>query len=112
MKVEKAKSGALWLGLLLALAAGACNRSRVEEDVHDLKRTGDDVEATVRDGVHAAKQGAEKVKEELPAATQRAREELVAAGKEVKETVEKVREKVRHETAPVRDALHEDSDKH
>jgi len=109
MKVQKAKSGALGLGLLLALAAGACNRGRVEEDVRDLKRTGDEVEATVRDGVHAAKQGAEKVKEELPAATERAREELSAVGKEVQETIDKAREKVRQETAPVRDALRDES---
>jgi len=107
MNFERAKSGALRLGLLLALAAGACSRARLEEDVHDLKRTGDDVEATVRNGVNAAKQGAEKVKEELPAATERAREELVAAGKEVQHTLDKAKEKVHQETAPVRDALDE-----
>ena len=108
--MKKAKSGALWLGLLLALAA--CNRARVEEDVNDLKRTGDDVEQKVRDGVQAAKQGAEKVKEELPAATERAKEELVAVGKEVKDTLHKAADKVKEETAPVRDAVRDKSDKH
>jgi ABC-type Zn2+ transport system substrate-binding protein/surface adhesin len=108
MKHEKAKCAALWLGLSLALASGGCNRAQVNDDVRDLKRTGDDVEAHVRDGVETAKQGAEKVKQELPAATQRAHDEIVAVGREVKSTLDTASDKVRRETAPVRDALHDD----
>ena len=83
------------VAIVCVFASGACRREQI-----------DDVAASVNQTVQTAKQGAERVKTELPAATQRARDELAAVRDAVKQKIEGTSEKVRDEADTLREKAH------
>jgi hypothetical protein len=112
MKTQALKSSAWWVGAGIALAlSGACRKETVERNVDDLKDTGRDVAASVHEAAETAKQGADKVKNELPAATERAKEELTAAGEKVKHGLNAAGAKIREGADEASDAV-KGSDRH
>jgi ElaB/YqjD/DUF883 family membrane-anchored ribosome-binding protein len=107
MKTERApRSSAWWLSAAVALVLGAaCHKATVDRNVEDLKDTSRDVAATVNEAAQTAKQGAEKVKTQLPAATERAKEELTAVGEQVKDTLHSAGAKIREGADEARDKV-------
>jgi hypothetical protein len=107
MKNERAHNkSAWWLSAGIALVlGGACHKETVDRNVEDLKDTGRDVAATVQEAADTAKQGAEKVKTQLPAATERAKGELTAAGEKVKDTLNSAGAKLREGADDARDKV-------
>jgi gas vesicle protein len=99
------KESAWGVALAVAFAFGGCHRTQVDED---LKQTGKDVAATVRDSVESAKDGAERVKTQLPAATERAKAEVVAVGEEVRTTLKNAGDKIKEGASEARDAVKPD----
>jgi hypothetical protein len=112
MKTKAFKGSAWWVGAGIALAlTGACRRETVQRNVDDLKDTGRDVAASVHEAAETAKQGADKVKNELPAATERAKEELTVAGEKVKQGLHVAGAKIREGADEASEAV-KGSDKH
>jgi ElaB/YqjD/DUF883 family membrane-anchored ribosome-binding protein len=112
MTTKAWKSSAWWVAAGIALAlTGACRKETVERNVDDLKETGRDVAATVHEAAETAKEGADKVKTELPAATERAKDELTVAGQKVKHGLNVAGAKIREGADEASDAI-QGSDKH